>query len=80
MRQQTLFDTGINCDYCNKDPGIGTNGNLFDGFFDADTKHHVCNNCKSKHYEWKNKTGFAGMFSELPVVIGLNIHQRKIKK
>lgn len=76
MKQQTLFDTGMSCDYCNTDPGIGTNGNLFNGFFDSDTKQNVCWSCRDKHYKQKDQGQFAGMHSENPLVISMQIHRR----
>lgn len=77
MNQITLFDTGIKCSHCNTDPGIGTNGNLFDGFFDSDTKQNVCWACRETHYKQKGAGEHAGKYSETPLMISMQIHQRR---
>lgn len=77
MRQLTLFDTGEACSICNTDPGIGANGILFNGFYDADTGEKVCWKCRDKHYEIKNRGPYANRYSEMPLVISMNLHQKK---
>lgn len=42
------------CDYCNQYPGTKKNG-LWNGFFDAATKQHVCWTCRDHHYEVKGQ-------------------------
>lgn len=68
--QLNLF-SDIRCDLCKEDPGPSDkNPNLWNGFFDQDTKHHICMKCKNKHYSSKwNNTKFKGLYSEVPVTI-----------
>lgn len=67
--QLNLFSTGIKCQVCNKDPGRGNNGYLWNGFLDKDTNQHICNACKTIHYQTKQKAIYKGMYSEIPVLI-----------
>lgn len=65
--------SNINCDRCGTNPGFDPrNPNLWFGFHDQDTGHHVCLKCKPKHYELKKAemnltTGM--LYSEFPVII-----------
>lgn len=77
MRQLTLFDTGEACTICHTDPGIGPNGILFNGFYDQDTGDRVCWKCREKHYELKNMGPHAHKYSELPLVVSMNLYPRK---
>jgi hypothetical protein len=44
------------CNYCKKNPGADPNNeNLWNGFFDGDTKQTVCSNCRDRHYKSKFK-------------------------
>ncbi len=58
------------CDHCKK--GVGEdpkNPFLWNGFLDADTKEHVCRECRSDHYALKSKTKYKNLYSETPVPI-----------
>jgi len=55
--------------YCKSTQPNMFNPELFNGFYDADLKIFVCNDCKELHYKEKLKTKFAYRYSEKPVVI-----------
>lgn len=58
------------CSHCGRNPGKKEgNDNLWNVFYDADTSEYVCRDCVKLHYEKKRKGPWAGMFSEMPVVI-----------
>lgn len=55
------------CNYCKKDAGADPrNPHLANGFWDGDMKIFVCWNCHDTHYTAKNKTEFAGLYTEFP--------------
>lgn len=60
------------CHYCKQNPGT-TNGVVWKGFYDGDTKQKVCWGCRDKHYQEKAATEYKGLFSELPVTLIENI-------
>ena len=65
--QPNLFCDKI-CDYCKKNPGYKLDNQLlWNGFFDNDTKHHVCWNCRDLHYQEKEKTEYKYQYTEFPV-------------
>ena len=79
--QLSIFASGICCAHCKNDPGVSfRNGYQWDGFFDADTQQYVCRKCKQYHYTEKRKTEFAGMYSEVPVVVEQEKYKKKSKK
>jgi len=50
MTQLNLL-TNLTCDHCGDNPGVDpTNPGLWNGFYDLDTKQHVCRKCCSIHY------------------------------
>jgi len=56
------------CHYCGTNPGVNPESdNLWNGFFDGDTKEYVCWQCRKTHYQKKS----VGTRSEMPVVITL---------
>ena len=58
------------CTHCNLDPGTNKmNQYIWAGFYDSDTKQHVCWGCRKYHYEQKEKAGMKGLFSETPVMV-----------
>ena len=76
--QLNLFRSGIHCQRCGNDPGVKVgNGAQWDGFFDGDTHDYVCRSCRLLHYHDKAKTDKAGMYSEMPVVVELEMRKRK---
>lgn len=66
--QMTIFDSGVKCVHCQKDPGTKDMGH-WKGFYDADTRQKVCWGCRSLHYARKALTSFKGLYSEMPVII-----------
>ncbi|MBC6425212.1 MAG: hypothetical protein GDA51_01810 [Ekhidna sp.] len=59
--------TNKTCHYCGEGRLDRRNPDLWDGFFDGETKQLVCSNCRSLHYRKKWHTEYRGMYSEYPV-------------
>ncbi len=77
-QQLSIFSTGILCWHCNNDPGTKeSNAYHWNGFFDQDEKIKVCNLCKTHHYNFKLKGTNAGKYSEIPVFVKQNQHNKK---
>jgi hypothetical protein len=56
------------CAYCKKNPGPNPkNKNLWNGFFDGDTKQHVCWGCHDRHYKKKQGKADGTTYTEFPV-------------
>ncbi len=67
--QANLFSDKI-CEHCGKNPGFRPDKpQLWNGFYDADTKQYFCFDCRREHYIKKQKTDFANQYSEMPVVL-----------
>jgi len=56
------------CSYCGSERVKKNNSFLWDGFLDADTGQLVCNQCKTHHYQEKNKGDLRHLYSEMPVM------------
>lgn len=67
-RQLEIFETGIKCAHCGQDPGLHKPYH-WQGFYDQDTRQHVCQACRSVHYKQKAITELKGLYSEYPVII-----------
>ncbi|MDC6367227.1 MULTISPECIES: hypothetical protein [Flavobacteriaceae] len=59
----------MECCYCNSNPGNRPNSIVWNGFLDLDTGQGVCFKCRALHYDQKNRTELAGLFTEFPVIV-----------
>lgn len=59
----------MTCHYCKQDPGLKPGSDtVWNGFFCADTRRHVCWLCHKRHYGSKPKST-RWHFSEFPVTL-----------
>lgn len=68
MKAQLNLLTDKECCYCGHSDVAPSNPDLFDGFFDADTKQTVCRGCKPHHYQVKNAGPHRNKYSETPIM------------
>ena len=72
--QLTIFQE-ISCAHCGT-VDIGSDGDKYAGFWDADTKQFCCKGCKNPHYARKHQMeGMKGLYSEMPVMHGAAIYR-----
>jgi hypothetical protein len=68
ITQLDFFNDKV-CVYCKKDAGRNPNNkNLWNGFYDQDTKDLVCWPCRKRHFLHKRATKFGFQYSEIPVI------------
>jgi len=74
MKPQLTMFQEISCAHCGT-VDLGSEGEKYAGFWDADTKQFCCKGCRNLHYYKKQGHKPGCSISEMPVLHGLKIYK-----